>query len=167
MQRGTAGRAEDVVDVVVLAPVLGLAAAVMAVVPEGQPGARPVPTDSAANIDTYSADGLLAIHYSFSTSSLRFLAYHLCRKHPAHPQSYRKRILLNSGSSAPRARPVPCNLLHVSPEAISHRPPQPFARRDVGRERYELAGHGIKRSAPVEHNSSGVGRILREHGCQS
>ena len=123
--------------------------------------------EGAANIDTYSVDGLLVIHFALFTSALRCSMSHQRRKHPAHPQSYRKRISLNSGSIAPRARPVLCNLLHVSPEAILHMPRQHLARREVGRERYEVAGHGIKRSALVEHNSPRVGRILRKHGCQS
>ena len=96
---------------------------------------------------------------------LRCFVSHLCRKHPAHPQSYRKRTSLNSGSSAPRARPVLRNLLHFWPEALLHMPRQHLPRREVGRERCEVAGNGIKRSALVERASSRVGRILREHGC--
>ncbi len=84
-----------------------------------------------------------------------------------HPQSYRKRISLNLGSSAPRARPVVCNLLHGSPEAILHIPGQHHSRREAGRERYGVAGHGIKRSLPVQNNSSSAGGGFREHGGQS
>ena len=123
--------------------------------------------DGAADIDTYSVDGFLLIHLSLYTSMLPSLSLHQCWKLTVHPQSYRKRISLNSGSSALRVRPVLCNFLHVSPEAILHMPRQHLARREVGRERYEVAGHGIKRSALIGHNSSRVGRILRENGCQS
>ena len=56
MQRGVAGQAEDVVDAVVLAPAYRLAAAVMAVAPEGQPGARPVPADAAGQVLQQGAD---------------------------------------------------------------------------------------------------------------
>ena len=87
----------------------------------------------AAKIDTYSVDKLSVIPFSLYEKALRYFVSHLCRKHQAHPQSYRKRIYFNSGSSGPRARPVLCNLLHVLTEAILHMPTQPFACREVGR----------------------------------
>ena len=56
VQRGIASQAEDVVDAVVLAPVHRLVAAVMAVPPEGEPGARPVPADAAGQVLQQDAD---------------------------------------------------------------------------------------------------------------
>ena len=50
VQRGVAGQAEDVVDAVRLAPGHGLSPAVVAVAPESQPGARPVPADAAHQV---------------------------------------------------------------------------------------------------------------------
>ncbi len=56
VQRGVAGQAEDEVDSVVLAPVDRLAAAVMAVAAEGQPGARPVAADAPGQVLEKDAD---------------------------------------------------------------------------------------------------------------
>ena len=56
VQRGVAGQAEDVVDAVRLAPGHGLGPAVVAVAPESQPGARPVPADAAHQVLEEGAD---------------------------------------------------------------------------------------------------------------
>ncbi len=56
VQRRIAGQPEDEVDAVVLAPVHRLVAAVMAVPAEGQPGARPVPADTADKVLQQGAD---------------------------------------------------------------------------------------------------------------
>ena len=50
VQHGIARQAEDVVDAVLLAPRHGLGPAVVAVSPEGEPGARPVPADAAHQV---------------------------------------------------------------------------------------------------------------------
>ena len=49
-------QSEDVVDTVRLAPRHGLGPAVMAVAPEGEPGARPVPADTAGQMLQKGAD---------------------------------------------------------------------------------------------------------------
>ena len=56
VQHGIARQAEDVVDAVRLAPRHGLGSAVVAVAPEGEPGARPVPADAAGQVLEEGAD---------------------------------------------------------------------------------------------------------------
>ena len=56
VQHGIARQAEDVVDAVLLAPRHGLGPAVVAVSPEGEPGARPVPADAAHQVLEEGAD---------------------------------------------------------------------------------------------------------------
>ena len=56
VQHAIARQAEDVVDAVVLAPRHGLGPAVVAVSPEGEPGARPVPADAAHQVLEEGAD---------------------------------------------------------------------------------------------------------------
>ena len=50
VQRGVARQAEDVVDAVLFAPGHGLGPSVVAVAPDGEPGARPVPADAADQV---------------------------------------------------------------------------------------------------------------------
>ena len=59
VQHGIARQAEDVVDAVLLAPRHGLGPAVVAVSPEGEPGARPVPADAAHQVLEEDAAKLL------------------------------------------------------------------------------------------------------------
>ena len=56
MQHRIAGQAEDVIDAVVLAPRHRLGPAVVAVAPEGKPGARPVPADAPRQVLEHGAD---------------------------------------------------------------------------------------------------------------
>ena len=56
MQHAVAGQAEDVVDAVVLAPRHGLGPSVVAVPPECEPGARPVPADAPHQVLQQGAD---------------------------------------------------------------------------------------------------------------
>ena len=56
MQHAVAGQAEDVVDAVVLAPRHGLGPSVVAVPPECEPGARPVPADAPHQVLEEGAD---------------------------------------------------------------------------------------------------------------
>ena len=56
VQHRIAGQAEDIVDAVVLAPRHRLGPAVVAVAPEGEPGARPVPADAPRQMLEHGAD---------------------------------------------------------------------------------------------------------------